>query len=189
MSVTRSQSDREQYTWTVLFDTNLGDLPLMDIDFGAVTGSLVTCGVTEAVKGVSPSFASGPGGLSEGSAIVTDMDNLRYTITGLRQVCSVCEPEGLCQCALTFLWARVCLPCWSIRYFVLRIMLPWQGVDYWVRVSAANAVGFGSPEQSTPPNLAPFPLPASAPRGVSVSSHDAGSIDVSWSAPATNGGR
>jgi hypothetical protein len=86
VSVTRSMSDVEQYTWTVLFDTNLGDLPLMDIDFGAVTGSLPTCGVTQSVKGVVPSFASGPGGLSEGSAIVTDMDSLRYTITGLRQV-------------------------------------------------------------------------------------------------------
>ena len=86
VSVTRSLSDLEQYTWTVIFDTNLGDLPLMDIDFGAVTGSLVTCGVTQRVKGVNPSFGSGPGGLSEGSAIVTDMDNLRYTITGLRQV-------------------------------------------------------------------------------------------------------
>jgi hypothetical protein len=86
VSVTRSLSDLEQYTWTVIFDTNLGDLPLMDIDFGAVNGSLVTCGVTERVKGVNPSFGSGPGGLSEGSAIVTDMDNLRYTITGLRQV-------------------------------------------------------------------------------------------------------
>ena len=50
-----------------------------------MTGSLPQGTVNEHTKGVAPPFDEGAGGLALGSAIVTDMDQLNYLITGLRQ--------------------------------------------------------------------------------------------------------
>lgn len=53
----------------------------MTMDVLAMTGTLPAGLVGKKVPGVSPPFTSGPGGLPLGSAVITDMDNLHYTIT------------------------------------------------------------------------------------------------------------
>ena len=80
--VTRGDIDENGgYTWQVTYVTDLGDLPPLAMDDVTVTGSFGQCAVTENEKGVFPPFNAGAGALALGSAIVTDMDRLTYTIT------------------------------------------------------------------------------------------------------------
>lgn len=86
VNVQRSDVDENGgYTWTVEFQTELGDVVSIDTDDVTLTGSLPTAIVMEHRQGVSPPFSSGAGGLSLGSVTVTDLSLLEYTITGLKQ--------------------------------------------------------------------------------------------------------
>ena len=148
VTVTRSDVDvNNGYTWTVTFTTELGNLPLMSMDVIAMTGTLPEGLVSKFIPGMAPPFNSGTGGLALGSVIVTDMDNLQFDITGLR-----------------------------------------QGVFYSVRVSAANAVGYGDPVIASPPFIAPWPQPPTEPTNVSLAVLDGNSVSVSWSDPVRLGG-
>lgn len=55
------------YTWTVTFEDNLGDLPLLEIDTKSLTGTLPQAVVEEVVRGAPPPFNQGQGGLPLGA--------------------------------------------------------------------------------------------------------------------------
>ena len=87
-SVTVSRSDITPdggYTWAVTFDSDLGDLPLLAVDDKTLTGTFAHVVVGKRTIGELPPFDSGPGGLPLGTAIVTDMDIMAYTIKDLKQ--------------------------------------------------------------------------------------------------------
>ena len=148
VAVTRSGVDvNNGYTWSVTFQTELGPQSYMTMDVLAMTGTMPKGYVNKAVVGVSPPFTSGPGGLALGSAIITDMDNLEYTITGLR-----------------------------------------QGVIYSVRVSAANAVGYGVPLIASPKFIAPMPQPPTQPLQFTATVVDSSDVALAWNEPERGGG-
>lgn len=87
VTVVRSNADvNNGYTWTITFIHDMtGPLPYITVDTASLTGTLPVATVVKATTGVAPPFISGPGGLSLGAAVVTDMSNLAYRISGLRE--------------------------------------------------------------------------------------------------------
>jgi hypothetical protein len=64
-----------------------------------------------------------------------------------------------------------------------------QGIPYYFRVSANNAVGTGLPMISSPPFVAPMPQPPSAPQDVTLSVVDGSALRVTTRAPLLDGGK
>jgi hypothetical protein len=64
-----------------------------------------------------------------------------------------------------------------------------QGIPYYFRVSASNAVGTGLPMVSVPPFVAPMPQPPSAPQDVRLAVVDGKSLRVTTRAPLLDGGK
>ena len=86
VDVQRSDTDENGgHTWSITFQTELGDLPALEVDTLALTGSLPYSEVREPVVGVSPPFNSGTGGLSLGSTTITNLDSLEHVISDIRQ--------------------------------------------------------------------------------------------------------
>jgi hypothetical protein len=82
-----SKDENNGYTWTVTFLTNLGSLNLIQFDNSDMTGTFVNGNVKKLIDGVSPPFNSldPRSNLPLGSIMVTDLDNLEATVTGLDQ--------------------------------------------------------------------------------------------------------
>ena len=117
VDVARLDEDENRgFTWTITFETDLGDNPPIFVDDVTLTGTFARGSTSEGVKGVGPPFNSGTGGLSLGSFTITDLEALSYTITDLK-----------------------------------------QGVPYYSRVAATNAIGFSPAKLATPPVASPFP--------------------------------
>ena len=117
VDVQRSDVDENQgYTWSITFQTDLGDNSAIVVDDVTLTGTFSRGTTSEGTKGVGPPFNSGTGGLSLGSFTITDLEALSYTITDLK-----------------------------------------QGVPYFSRVAATNAIGFSPAKLVTPPVASPFP--------------------------------
>ena len=86
VSVSRSDATPDGgYQWLVTFAGDLGDVPSLTADALTLTGTAPGVAVSEVVKGVLPPFNSGAGGLPLGTAVVTDLDALSYTASGLAQ--------------------------------------------------------------------------------------------------------
>jgi len=93
VEVVRSDPDESMgYTWTVTFTsdlgnehTTIGNLPAMIVDGQALHGTVPQISVAEVRPGEFPPFNQGPADLALGSATVTDLDSLTYTVTGLKQ--------------------------------------------------------------------------------------------------------
>jgi len=64
-----------------------------------------------------------------------------------------------------------------------------QGIPYFFRVSATNAVGYGLPRISSPPYEKPLAQPPSAPSSVSIAILDGSSLRVTTEPPLLDGGK
>ena len=117
VDVQRSDADENDgFTWSITFQTDLGDNSLIFVDDSTLTGTFAVGATREHTKGVGPPFNSGTGGLSLGSFTITDLEALTYTMQDLK-----------------------------------------QGVPYFSRVAATNAIGFSPAKLATPPVATPFP--------------------------------
>ena len=82
VDVSRSDvTENDGYIWSVTFQTELGDVPMMTTDSKAMTGTLPNALVYESTKGVSPPFNSTLGGTHPlNYDRMTDLNSLRYYI-------------------------------------------------------------------------------------------------------------
>jgi hypothetical protein len=86
VTVSRSSGDENNgYSWSVTFNTELGDVDTILFDSASMTGTAVTGTVTEDVVGVMPQFNSldQDSGLPLGSIVVADLTTLSATATSL----------------------------------------------------------------------------------------------------------
>ena len=86
VTVTRSGPDENDgYSWSVTFNTELGDVDTILFDSASMTGTAVTGTVTEDVIGVMPQFNSldQDSGLPLGSIVIADLTTLSATTTSL----------------------------------------------------------------------------------------------------------
>ena len=74
ISVQRSlMNENGGYTWTVTFEENLGDLPLLEADASSLSGTMALAVVEEVVQGQPPPFDQGQGGLPLGAQVIADV--------------------------------------------------------------------------------------------------------------------
>lgn len=87
MGLSRSPQVYGGYTWTVTFNTDLGDVESLTADIMSMTGTAPVLAVSENVKGVAPSFASldPDNSLPLGSATLTDLSDLYMNVAGLEE--------------------------------------------------------------------------------------------------------
>lgn len=64
-----------------------------------------------------------------------------------------------------------------------------QGITYYFRVTAVNALGSGPAVMPQPPFKKPLPQPPSAPSEVSLTAKDGSTLTVDISTPAYDGGK